>query len=421
MSIFNGSQQCCSTDTAGSSTVFTGSSSALDAFGRLRISQPYTLFDSHQHYQADQSFVSNVANNGTITYIQNMSACNLMCSNVLGSFAARETKYVFTYQPGKSLLIMNSFVMAPNSDGLVQRVGYFDSTDGIYVELSDQLYMVRRSNSLGTITNTRVAQSAWNNDRLDGFGPSGMTIDLTKSQIFWTDIEWLGVGSVRTGFILDGRYIICHIFNHANFLKYPYMTSAIGPVRYEITNTTGTAPASNLMQICSTVISEGGYDQQFSLHSNIAYFSQSMTLGVWYPLMSIRMAPGYLDGVVQMRQVELVVTTSDTVQWALWSNVTSANLGSPVFGPHISSSTIQFNANATTFTTTTCRQFASGIASGTNQAASKSSLELGRYISQIGRDSFTGTSDIITLGVTNIKPGASAVTIQALLSWNELF
>jgi len=140
MSIFNGSQQCCSTDTAGSSTVFTGSSSALDAFGRLRISQPYTLFDSHQHYQADQSFVSNVANNGTITYIQNMSACNLMCSNVLGSFAARETKYVFTYQPGKSLLIMNSFVMAPNSDGLVQRVGYFDSTDGIYVELSDQLY-----------------------------------------------------------------------------------------------------------------------------------------------------------------------------------------------------------------------------------------------------------------------------------------
>jgi len=99
-----------------------------------------------------------------------------------------------------------------------------------------------------------------------------MTIDLTKSQIFWTDIEWLGVGSVRTGFILDGRYIICHIFNHANFLKYPYMTSAIGPVRYEITNTTGTAPASNLMQICSTVISEGGYDQQFSLHSNIALF-----------------------------------------------------------------------------------------------------------------------------------------------------
>ena len=350
-----------------------------------------------------------------------MSACNLMCSNTIGSFAARETKYVFTYQPGKSLLIMTSLVMAPKSDGLVQRVGYFDSSDGIFVELSDQLYMVRRSNSLGTVTNTKVAQSAWNNDRLDGFGPSGMTIDMTKSHIFWTDIEWLGVGSVRTGFVLDGKYVICHIFNHANFLNYPYMTSAISPVRYEITNTAGTAPASNLMQICSTVISEGGYDQQYNLHSNIAYFSQSMTLGVWYPLMSIRLAPGYLDGVVQMRQVELVITTADTVQWALWSNVTAANLGSPVFGPHISSPTIQFNANATTFTTTTCQQFASGMVSGTNQASAQSIIELGRYNSQIGRDSFTGTSDIITLAVMSIKPGASAVTIQALLSWNELF
>ena len=420
MSIFNGTQNCHSSD-VGNNQVVLGSATSLDAFGRLRVSQPYTLFDSHQHYQLDKSFSSNVANNGTITYMQQMSACNLMCSNVLGSFAARETKYVFTYQPGKSLLVMATFVMAPQSDGLVQRVGYFDVNDGIYVELSDQLYMVRRSNSLGTVTNTTVAQSAWNTDHLDGFGPSGITIDMTKSHIFWTDIEWLGVGSVRTGFVIDGRYIICHVFNHANFLNYPYMTSAINPVRYEIRNTTGAAPVSNLMQVCSTVISEGGYDQQYSLHSNIAYFSRTMTVGVWYPLMSIKLSDGFLDAVVQIRQIEVVCTTNDTFQWALWSNVTSGNIGNPVFIPHISSAQIQFNGNANSFTTTTCDQFASGIVTGTNQASGGSVIELSKYFSQIGRNSFTGTSDIITLAVMNIKPGGSAVNIQALLSWNELF
>lgn len=420
MSVFNGLQQCCPTD-VGNTPVFFGTSTSLDAFGRLRVSQPYTLFDSHQHYQSDQSFVSNVVNGGMVTYIQNMSACNLMCSNTIGSFAARETKYVFTYQPGKSLLIMATFVMAPKSDGLVQRVGYFDKNDGIYVELSDQLYMVRRSNSLGTVTNTSISQSVWNADRLDGFGPSGITIDMTKSQIFWTDIEWLGVGSVRTGFVIDGKYITCHTFHHANFLNYPYMTSAINPVRYEITNTTGQAPASNLMQICSTVLSEGGYDQQYNLYSNIAYLSRVMSLGVWYPLMSIRLNPAYLDSVVQIRQVELAVTTSDTIQWALWSNVTSANLGNPTFSPHFSSPNIQFNGDATTFTTTHCNQFSSGIVTGTNQSSSMSIIELSKYLSQIGRNSFTDTSDIITLAIMNIKPDGSAVTTQALLSWNELF
>ena len=76
----------------------------LDAFGRLRVSQPHTLFDSQQRYGLDRSFVSNTASGGTVTFVPTQSSANLAVVNTSGSYAARETRYIFKYQPGKSQL-----------------------------------------------------------------------------------------------------------------------------------------------------------------------------------------------------------------------------------------------------------------------------------------------------------------------------
>lgn len=418
MSIFNGPQPCCPSPSVSATPA--GGSTASDAFGRLRVSNPFTLFDSHQQYEPDIFFVSNVVNGGTITYISVSASCNLTANNQVGSFAGRETKYVFVYQPGKSLLALATFVMAPASNGLVQRVGYFGNSNGTYIELSDKTYIVKRSNTFGSIVTTMVPQDQWNADKMDGFGQSGIVLDITKAQIFWTDIEWLGVGNLRVGFIINGQYHVCHVFQHANIINFPYMSAATLPIRYEITNTNGSAPISTLRQVCSSVISEGGYDQLYTLHSNIAYFNQTMTTGVWYPLMSIQLVPTRLDAVVQVKQFEIIMLTSDTVQCSLWSNVSAASLGNPSFAQHYSSRNVQFNGNAASFNILYANQLASTISSGTNQASSRASIEFNRYFSQIGRNSFTGVSDILTLAVMNIKPGGPAVTLQALMSWNEL-
>jgi hypothetical protein len=391
-----------------------------DAFGRLRVSQPYTLFDSQQRYSLDSSFVSNTATGGTVTYISNQSSANLSVTGTLGSYAARETRYVFTYQPGKSLLAMATFVMAPASDSnLRQRVGYFGKDNGIFLELRDQLYMVKRSNISGTIAETYVAQGNWNQDTLNGGGASGITLDITSAQIWWMDMEWLGVGSVRTGFVIDGQFVVCHIFHHANTVKSAYITTGTLPVRYEIEKLTGSGPtSSNLTQICSTVLSEGGYDQPLMLFSNISNYSSTMTAGTWYPVVSIRLKSTTLDAVAQLRQVDLVCTSSDTVFWALWSR-TSLTGGS--FVAHGSSSIIEVNQGATAVSTSGAYQIAAGIISGTNQSASSMSLQLDKYYSQIGRNSFTGQSDIMTLAFYSVTTVTGhPVTVQALLSWNEL-
>lgn len=391
-----------------------------DAFGRLRVSQPYTLFDSQQRYSNDDSFVSNVVSDGTVTFNTNQSSVYLKTTSTLNSYAARETKYVFTYQPGKSLLALATFCMAPKTTGLVQRVGYYGISNGVFLELSDDLYMVRRSNVTGTVVDTKIPQSQWSWDVLNGYGTSGYLLDITKTQIFWTDIEWLGVGNVRTGFMINGQFLTAHVFQHANYATTAYMTTATLPVRYEIQNTAA-APVSNLIQICSTVLSEGGYDQPYNLYSNIAAVTRTMTAGTWYPVTSIRLAPGYLDAVVQMKQVDILMLSVDVLHWALWANVSTTNLTGASFVQDRFSTLVQVDRSATAMTTTGCQQFAAGLVSGTNQSAAPILMELTKYQSQLGRNSFTQTPEIFTLAVYSVAGvGGGGASFQALLSWNEL-
>lgn len=396
----------------------------LDAFGRLRVSQPVTLFDSQQRFGPDPAFESNVAVGGSITFVPTQSSVNLSVVNTTGSYAARESSYVFKYQPGKSLLTTMSLTLAPKANGnLRQRVGYFGQENGFYVELSNALYLVQRSNSTGTITNTPVANTAWNGDRLDGTGPSGIRLDITKSQIFFTDVEWLGVGDVRCGFILGGQYVTAHTFRHANVNVGAYMTTACLPLRYEIESLGSGGPAvSNLTQICSTVISEGGYNQTYQLFSNLTSFNGTVGAATWVPVMSLQLAPGRLDAIAVARQVDVLVTsTGDVVQWGLWANVNATNLTGESFSTVSSLSSVQIDKSATAFDHSTCYQIASGLASASlgGQGGTASQLELQGYMSQIGRISFTKTSEILTLALfANASQGT--VTAECLLSWAEL-
>lgn len=396
----------------------------LDAFGRLRVSQPVTLFDSQQRFAPDPAFEANVVTGGSITFIPTQSSCNLTVVNTNGSYAGRESSYVFKYQPGKSLLITMTGVMAPMSNGnLRQRYGYFGNDNGFYLELSDKLYIVQRSNVTGTITNTAVANTAWNGDKFDGSGASGLNLDITKAQIFFTDIEWLGVGDVRCGFILDGKYLVAHTFKHANIVSSAYITTACLPIRYEIQSLNGAGPAtSNLTQICSTVISEGGYNQTFQLFSTLTSFNATVGAATWVPVMSLQLHPTRLDAIAVARQVDVLVTsTGDVVQWGLWANVSAANLTGESFANATTLSSVQVDKSATVFDASTCYQIASGVASSSlgGQGGTASQLELQGYMSQIGRNSFTKTSEILTLALFN-NASQGTVTAECLLSWAEL-
>lgn len=278
-----------------------------DAFGRSRISQPVTLFDSSFRYRDSQDrWNTKITGTGTTTIDTDASLIEMAIGTSSGDQMIRETDRVFGYQPGKSLLTLNTFTMAPAKTNLRQRVGYFGKDNGFYVQLNDDtLSLVKRSSSSGSLVETVVNQADWNLDPLDGTGPSGVNINITKSQIFWSDIEWLGVGSVRLGFVFNGQFVPCHVFHHANAIEGTYMTTASLPVRYEITNTGTTSGASTLKQICSSVISEGGYTL-IGLTQSVStpIVGKNLTAGD-NPIISLRLRSGKTDAIVEPRQVSL--------------------------------------------------------------------------------------------------------------------
>ena len=233
----------------------------LDAFGRLRVSNPLTIFDSKNIMSKNNLFDESLTGGGTVSYTANKSTVNLNVTQASGDKTIRQSKRVMSYQPGKSLLIFNTFVMNTLTANLKQKVGFFDGNNGIFFYADGTtLKIVRRTYTSGSAVDTEISQSSWNGDTLNGTGASGFTLDPTKSNILFIDVEWLGVGSVRVGFVINGQLITAHTFNNANSLTTVYMQTANLPIRYEIEAAAALSSGTyTLQQICSSCISEGGY------------------------------------------------------------------------------------------------------------------------------------------------------------------
>jgi hypothetical protein len=239
-------------------------STAYDAFGRLRVSNPLTIFDSKNVMSKNNLFDEAIVGaSSTVTYSTDKSTVNLNVDTPTSSYVIRQSKRVMSYQPGKSLLHFSTFVMDTAQTNLAQRVGMFDNDNGIYFEKTGStLNWVRRTSTSGSSVDNTVAQSSWNGDKLDGTGASGYTLDTTKACIMFMDFEWLGMGSVRCGFVIDGKFIVAHTFLNANNLDTVYMRTANLPIRYMIIALGTLDSTATLQQVCSTTMIEGGYSPQ---------------------------------------------------------------------------------------------------------------------------------------------------------------
>ena len=397
-------------------------SAALDAFGRLRVSNPMTLFDSSHRYKDNNLWNTSTASSGAAVFNADAGLVDLNVTTTSGSKVYRETTKVFSYQPGKSLLVMTTFVFNTAKANLRQRAGYYGAANGMYLELDgtggDALSFVQRSSVSGALVETKVAQSAWNYDKLNGTGPSGMTLDISKAQILWMDFEWLGVGTVRLGFVIDGKFILCHQFHHANLITSTYITTASLPMRYEIENTGTTASSSTLKQICSTVISEGGYQLnglQQAVSTPITAPRSTSVAGTYYPILSLRLksSPNFLDAIIILTALS-VLGTDNGVNYN-WKVIAS---GTTTAGTWVSAgvnSAVEYNITGTSFTGG--RTLASGYLNSSNQGSqSIDILKEALFKFQLERDTFTSTAFELTLVVTSDGGGS----IFASLDFEEI-
>lgn len=398
----------------------TAGTPASDAFGRVRVSEPLTLFDSSHRYSDNGLWATATGVGSDATFNANAGLVELNVPTTSGGYVKRETKKVFAYQPGKSLLVLSTFVMAPAKTNLRQRVGYFGVNNGLYLQLQNStLSFVERSSITGTIAETVVNQADWNVDKLDGTGPSGLTLDITKAQIFWMDVEWLGLGTVRLGFVINGLFIHCHSFHHANLIESTYITTASLPLRYEIENLGTTASSSTLKQVCSTVISEGGYElrgRQGAVGTPLAAMRELTATGVLYPIVSLRLkaSPDRLDAIVIPTAVSILSDGNNAFfEWHLQSNPTTSGGTWTSAG---TDSSVEYNLSGVS--SSGGRTLAKGYISSTTQSNNAIDiLKEALFQFQLQRNGFTSTPEEFSLLVQTKVAGDG---VYASIDWEEI-
>ena len=376
-------------------------SGAVDAFGRARISEPFTLFDSVLRHSKNVELWNETISGGTSEHLPNESSV-LMTVTASGESILRRTRKRFPYQPGKGLNILQSFAGSEPQEGLVQELGLFDDNNGVVLRASGTtIQFVIRSSTTGSPVETVVNQSEWNID-------TAPWLDFSKTNIFTADLEWLGVGRVRCGFVLDGEYYYCHEFNHANNLDAVYMTTAVLPLTYAIEATA--AASGSMKQICSNVTSEGGYEPGGAIYITGRGASNFASISSETMVAAIRMASGRTDNVILPAQVDVTIggnpAANVAAEWRMRLN------------PTISGTWLDAANGRGNVQTMSSGTFSGGTVVTGGLVAARSNIDFHPERSlelSLGADA-NGESDIVILTIQC----SSATNATGLLGWREV-
>lgn len=387
---------------------------SLDAFGRQRVSEPATLFDSKQIFDNQPLFWDeSLATGAGITSAHSANTASTVITSTLntaGKFT-RQTYRRFNYQPGKSQAILMTGVLdlSGGGVGVQRRIGVFDDLNGLFFEDdAGVVKVVRRSYVTGSAVDVKVAQADWNVDKMDGTGRSQITVDWNKTQIFVVDFEWLGVGRVRFGLNIDGQTYTVHEMNNANNLTTVYMSTPNLPLRYQM-ETQATSAASSMSCICTSVKSEGGLQPLGVLRHSDSNAIPSLSTNTIYAVLGIRLKAGYIGASVLIENISMITTTvNDSVHWELIFNPTVA--GTFTYND-LTNSAVQVALGANTNTVTGGTAIDGGYLNTDLPVSSavENALLLGAAIN--------GTVDTVVLCV---KPITNNTGVRGSMTWREL-
>lgn len=396
---------------------------SIDAFSRLRISQPQGLFDTQFTYNlSDLTFEAITSGSGaSVTHdATNRNALMTFSSTPTGGKAYMQSYEYIPYQPGKSQSAFITFNMNGGVANIVKFAGLSDGTNGVEFQMNGITPQFEIFSGTG-VGNQIVTQSNWNLDKLNGAGISGITLDPSKVQILVIDFQALYVGRVRVGFDIGGVIVYAHQFNHANVVSSPYFQTANLPIRCGMT-CSGTV-STTMSFICSSVISEGGSPEvrgrNFTQEGTVSASSGART-----HVLSLRPKTTYNSLVNRIKfeldSINVMVTGTNPVYWELClgqaiSGTTSFNNVNATY------SSIEYNTAGTISGSPTiviASGYCQGTGGGSGAAGTASFKDLAaRYPITLDASGAVRSLGVITVLATGIG-GSSAC--RCSLNWREI-
>lgn len=384
--------------------------------GRLKSTTYSTgFFNTFQHGKALDVWDESLTSGGTSTWDNYRSSVNISVTSTVGSKVVRQTRSVMRYVPGRPAEYSQAVIFNAHISGVRQRVGMFDDEDGFYFERSANgtLNCVIRSNTTGTPLETRVPQSSWNEDKLNGTGASGLTLDLSKSQLVVVDYEWYGVGAVTFSFVIDNETIKAHTFYHANTITDAWCSTPFLPMRIEMENVSATSGAS-MFQI-STCHSQEAMSDSLGFPLSIAtpITGKSLTsANTYYPVLSVRLKSVNLNGVFIPQYLQAGTTDNTFINYQLLLNATLT--GASWTNHPVSESIIQYDTTASAVTGGTILNQGFAAAGYNDRLSLNENAASGNF--QLGRSSMGTVSDTLTIAIAAGNANKAGI---AVLNWIE--
>lgn len=399
-------------------TVITAENSAANfeftSKNRLKVSTFQTVFfNTFQYGKESDVWDETVTNGAASTFNANNSAILLSVSSTAGSEVVRQTRNVQRYIPGRTSTLNFAVRMEMPTIGIRRRFGLYDTSDGCYFEDAGDgtYYCAIRSSFTGSTVDTRLARADWNGDRLDGTGPSGIVADPEAIQMFGVEYEWYGAGRVKFVYNIAGATYTIHTFYTANILHGPWSSTPFLPIRMEMKNVTGAAGTHYMWQGSNSLISEG-VPEKLGSPQNIMSPIGGTTLttkDTFYPVISIRLKPGALRGIVLPTFCQVATLDNTSLYYQIVKNATLTN-SNFVDMPDTNAFT-QYDTSATAMNLGTGTVVDSGFVVGAG-AFGRITLDKDTTY-QIGRGSMGTTSDVLTVAIASTlanKAGLASMT-----------
>ena len=403
---------------SGTQPVAYADTTQVDSFGRLRTSDSNVLLDSQLDFDLQPLLWQNVlTGGGSVTHDEPDATAVLAVTAAAGDEVIRQTRRYWKYRAGQSLRITMTSVFGAPVAGVIREQGFFDDDNGIFLRqnASGGIELVVRSNVTGTPAETVIPQGSWNKDPLNGAGPSELTLDITKAQIFWIDLQWLGVGRVPGGFNINGVDVEIHEFLHSNIIDTVYMSTGTLPVRYRIFNDTGANPAE-FRAICSSVFWEGGSEGPGYLTSadtGITPYSATVALT---SLVAIRLNSTHIRATLRALSFEVVNAGVNDVR-AVLLHFTPDNVPAGLTWSAGSGDASEISTDNVAVTEANGYRIQTEyVLNSTGKKASVQVAEVDSYL-RVAAD-YAGASDVIVLAVQTVTNTSDC---YGTISYKELY
>jgi len=400
-----------------------------DLFERERVAIPYTLGDYAHIYGINPDFFDIIEGGASITYTENKALARLELTGGVSGNCKHQTKRYHHYMPGKSQTLLSSFIFYQAQENVTKKTGLFDDINGLYLQQDGDgtLSFVIESGTSSPSELTSVPQSNWNIDKADGTGKSGYNIDINKTQLMFITYQWLGVGNVDFGFVDNSNYILCHSFVHDNLTDEVYLSNPNLPVSCQIQSSVGVS-STYFDQICSTVISEGGYGDAGRIWSAGTSVYTSITSNAEIPIIAIKLKDSfgtfnYHNRVVTTLGNVNLITAGENIVYSVKKANRSSDLSASTWYDVNIESACQYATNFT-LPSSDFFEIEGGFASGSTQG-NKPSGFTGAEPPVVSRQNYivqnVDSNDSETFYITAKRLGTNNTSVAANIQWREIF